>query len=89
MHEQKIQVLQGTVSKLLRRGAFTHLKKALGKIHPADIAHIFRYFELQEQKTLLTLIPDLDRAADIVRKSAAGIRRYRCRNEFNLELDAS
>jgi len=66
MHEQKIQVLQGTVSKLLRRGASTNLKKALGKIHPADIAHLFRYFELHEQKTLLTLITDLDRAADVI-----------------------
>lgn len=66
MHEQKIQVLHGTVSKLLRRGATTHLKKALGKIHPADIAHLFRYFELHEQKALLTLIPDLNRAADVM-----------------------
>ena len=66
MHEQKMQVLQGTVSKLLRRGATTNLKKALGKIHPADIAHLFRYFELYEQKTLLELIPDLDHAADVL-----------------------
>ncbi len=66
MHEQKIQVLQGTVSKLLRRGATPNLKKALGKIHPADIAHLFRYFELHEQKTLLGLITDLDRAADVM-----------------------
>lgn len=51
---------------MLRRGATTHLKKALSKIHPADIAHLFRYFELQEQKTLLSLITDLDRAADVV-----------------------
>ncbi len=66
MHEQKMQVLQGTVSKLLRRGAITNLKKALGKIHPADIAHLFRYFELQEQKILLELTPELDRAADVL-----------------------
>ncbi len=66
MHEQKMQLLHGSVSKLLRRGATTNLKKALGKIHPADIAHLFRYFELQEQKTLLGLISDLDRAADVM-----------------------
>lgn len=66
MHEQKIQVLQGTVSKLLRRGATPNLKKALGKIHPADIADLFRHFELHEQKTLLCLIPDIDRAADVM-----------------------
>ncbi len=66
MHEQKMQVLQVTVSKLLRRGATNNLKKALGKIHPADIAHLFRYFDLHEQKTLLELTPDLDRAADVL-----------------------
>lgn len=66
MHEQKIQVLQGTVSKLLRRGASSNLKKALGKIHPADIAHLFRYFEPEQQKKLLELVPDIDRAADVV-----------------------
>jgi len=66
MHEQKMQVLQATVSKLLRRGATTNLKKALGKIHPADIAHLFRYFELPEQKTLLDLVPELDQAADVM-----------------------
>ncbi len=66
MHEQKMQVLQGTVSKLLRRGATTNLKKALGKIHPADIAHLFRYFDINSQKTLLELTPDLDRVADVL-----------------------
>ena len=66
MHEQKMQVLQTTVSKLLRRGATTNLKKALAKIHPADIAHLFRYFELPEQKTLLELTPGLDRVADVL-----------------------
>jgi len=66
MHEQKMQVLQATVSKLLRRGATSNLKKALAKIHTADIAHLFRYFELPEQKTLLELIPDLERVADVL-----------------------
>ena len=65
MHEQKMQVLQGTVSKLLRRGAAPNLRKALGKIHPADIAHLLRYFDLKDQKKLLGLIPDLNQAADV------------------------
>jgi len=66
MHEQKMQVLQGTVSKLLRRNATSNLKKALGKIHPADIAHLFRYFDLHDQKTLLELTPELTRVADVL-----------------------
>ena len=60
MHEQKMQVLQGTVSKLLRRGAAPNLRKALGKIHPADIAHLLRYFDLKDQKKLLGLVPDFN-----------------------------
>lgn len=65
MQEQKMQVLQGTVKKLLRRNATSNLKKAFAKIHPADIAHLFRYFDLKEQQVLLTLISDLDKAADV------------------------
>lgn len=61
-----MQVLQGTVSKLLRRNATSNLKKALGKIHPADIAHLFRYFDIYEQKTLLELTPELERVADVL-----------------------
>jgi len=61
-----MQVLQTTVSKLLRRGATTNLKKALAKIHPADIAHLFRYFDLPEQKTLLELTPEIERVADVL-----------------------
>ncbi len=66
MHDEKMQLLQTTVSKLLRRGATPNLRKALGKIHPADIAHLFRYFSLEEQKTLLCLIANTARAADVL-----------------------
>jgi len=66
MHENKMRLLQESISKLLRRDATPNLRKALTKIHPADIAHIFRYFTIQEQKTLLSLIPDLERAADVL-----------------------
>lgn len=65
MQEQKMQVLQGTVKKLLRRSATSNLKKVFAKIHPADIAHLFRYFDLKEQMILLTLISDIDKAADV------------------------
>lgn len=66
MQEQKMQVLQGTVKKLLRRGATSNLKKVFSKVHPADIAHLFRYFDIKDQNTLLSLIPDIDRAADVL-----------------------
>jgi len=66
MHEQKMNVLRESIRKLLHRGATINLKNALGKIHPADIAHLFRYFEYHEQKILLELVPELDRVADIM-----------------------
>ena len=65
MQEQKMQVLQGTVKKLLRRNATSNVKRVFAKIHPADIAHLFRYFDLKEQQVLLTLIADIDKAADV------------------------
>ncbi|PLX87955.1 MAG: magnesium transporter [Desulfuromonas sp.] len=64
MHDQGIQVLLGTVKKLLRRGATTNLIKVLTKIHPADIAHLISYLDSKDQHTLFNLIPDKERAAD-------------------------
>ena len=66
MHEHKMKVLHDSVRKLLHRSATTNLKNALGKIHPADIAHLFRFFEFHEQITLLECVPELDRVADIM-----------------------
>ncbi len=66
MQEQRMQVLLGTVKKLLRRGANTHLSKALAKIHPADIAHLFRFLDLKDQTLLFGLISDKARAADVL-----------------------
>jgi magnesium transporter len=66
MQEQRMQILLGSVRKLLRRGATSHLRKALAKIHPADIAHIFRYLDLKDQTHLLSLITDKSRAADVL-----------------------
>ncbi|MEA3545964.1 MAG: magnesium transporter [Thermodesulfobacteriota bacterium] len=66
MHEHKMKVLQGSIRKLLHRGAIPNLKNALGKIHPADIAHLFRYFEYYEQKMLIELVPELGRVADVM-----------------------
>lgn len=61
-----MQVLLGTVNKLLRRGATPNLRKALSKIHPADIAHLFRYLGLKEQTQLFGLIPDKAQAAEVL-----------------------
>ncbi|PLX85876.1 MAG: magnesium transporter [Desulfuromonas sp.] len=66
MHEQGIQVLLGTIKKLLRRDATSNLVKLLAKIHPADIAHVLRYLDSTEQKTLFNLIRDNEKAANVL-----------------------
>jgi len=56
--EQKLQRLLETTRRLLRRGAYPNLTRLLGKIHPADIAHLFRYLNDKEQPLLFGLIND-------------------------------
>lgn len=64
--EQKHQILLDTARRLIRRGAYPHLSKLLHKIHPADIAHLFRYLDLKEQRILFTLIEDAEISAYVL-----------------------
>jgi len=56
--EPKLQRLLETVQRLIRRGAHPNLAKLLTKIHPADIAHLYRFLDLKDQRILFNLIPD-------------------------------
>lgn len=56
--DQKLQRLLETVQRLIRRDAHPNLARLLSKIHPADIAHLFRYLELKDQRLLFNLVPD-------------------------------
>ncbi|KIH77901.1 magnesium transporter [Geoalkalibacter ferrihydriticus] len=64
--EQKHQILLDTARRLIRRGAYPHLSKLLGKIHPADIAHLFRYLDLKEQRILFNLLEDAETSAYVL-----------------------
>jgi magnesium transporter len=64
--EQKLQRLLETVHRLHRRGAYPNLAKLLSKIHPADIAHLFRYLDLKEQRMLFNLIPNPEIAGTVL-----------------------
>ncbi|MFA5517093.1 MAG: magnesium transporter [Desulfuromonadales bacterium] len=64
--DQKLQILLDTVRKLIRRGAFPNLSKVLAKTHPADIAHLFRYLELKDQRILFNLIENPETAAYVL-----------------------
>ncbi|WP_321533086.1 magnesium transporter [uncultured Desulfuromonas sp.] len=64
--DQKVQMLLETVRKLIRRGAHPNLNNLLKKTHPADIAHLFRYLDLKEQRVLFHLVEDVDTAAEVL-----------------------
>ncbi|BCR05969.1 magnesium transporter MgtE [Desulfuromonas versatilis] len=64
--EQKLQMLLDTVRKLIRRGAYPNLTKVVAKSHPADVAHLFRYLDLKEQRILFNLIEDPETAAYVL-----------------------
>jgi magnesium transporter len=64
--DQKLQILLDTVRKLIRRGAFPNLTKVLDKTHPADIACLFRYLDLKEQRVLFNLIENAEIAAYVL-----------------------
>jgi magnesium transporter len=64
--DQKLQMLLDTVRKLIRRGAYPNLTKVVAKCHPADVAHLFRYIDLKEQRILFNLIDDTETAAYVL-----------------------
>jgi magnesium transporter len=64
--DQKLQMLLETVRKLIRRGAYPNLTKVVAKSHPADVAHLFRYLDLKEQRILFNLIDDTETAAYVL-----------------------
>ncbi|MEJ2199748.1 MAG: magnesium transporter [Desulfuromonadaceae bacterium] len=64
--DQKLQMLLATVRKLIRRGAYPNLAKVLSKSHPADIAHLFRYLELKEQRILFNLLSNAEVSAYVL-----------------------
>src|SRR5512139_21861 len=64
--DQKQQLLLDTTRRLIRRGAFPNLAKVLTKSHPADIAALFRYLDLKEQRILFNLIEDAEKSAYVL-----------------------
>jgi magnesium transporter len=64
--DQKQQLLLETTRRLIRRGAFPNLTKVLAKSHPADIAALFRYLDLKEQRILFNLIEEAEKSAYVL-----------------------
>ncbi|PNU19846.1 magnesium transporter [Geothermobacter hydrogeniphilus] len=64
--EPKLQRLLETIRRLLRRGATQNISRLLGKIHPADIAHLYRYLDPKEQQELFNLIREPEVAGEVL-----------------------
>ena len=64
---QKMLLTFDTLRRLLRRNAIQNAKKMLQKLHPADIAHLFRFFEENDRDTIFNIVTeDLDKATEIL-----------------------
>ncbi len=55
-----------TVRRLLRRHAKSNLENMLAKLHPADLALIFRHITTEERHDVFLTIADVDHAAEVV-----------------------
>ncbi|MCF7902663.1 MAG: magnesium transporter [Candidatus Marinimicrobia bacterium] len=55
-----------TVTRLLRRHAKSHLENLLTKIHPADLALIFRHLTDDERSDVFLTIPTVQQAAEVL-----------------------
>ena len=55
-----------TVRRLLRRHAKSNLENMLAKIHPADLALVFRHITKEERSAAFQTIASVDQAAELV-----------------------
>ncbi len=55
-----------TVRRLLRRHAKRNLENMLAKLHPADLALIFRHITTEEINEVFLMIPDVEQAAEVL-----------------------
>lgn len=62
----RLQITIETTRKLLRMQAMGKVSKVIEKLHPADLAHILQYFSEGEQRTVITLINDPAKAAEVL-----------------------
>ena len=71
--DHKAQMLLDMVKKLIRRGAHSNINNLLKKTHPADIANLFSYLSLNEQRVLFTMLEDVDTAAEVLSEIEHGV----------------
>ena len=62
MHVQKIQVMTGSIRRLLRRNAHSHVTNLLIKLRPADVSRIMLDLSDRNQSSVFSLLRQYDRS---------------------------
>jgi magnesium transporter len=62
----RIQVLQESLQKLLRRNANQHVARLLKKARPVDVAVIFRVLDDRQRSRTFELLPDVENKAEML-----------------------
>ena len=88
MFNHEINILRDTYRRLIRRQAKTNLIKLTGKTHPADLATLFRYFSIEEQIEIFTLMSENEHTAEFLTELDDSLVNDLLSNE-NLERIAS
>lgn len=62
----RIQVLQESLQKLLRRNALQHASRLLKRARPVDVAVIFRVLDNNQRRRVFELLPDINTKAEML-----------------------
>jgi magnesium transporter len=65
-YNQRFGVVLTALQKMVRRGAKSHIRKIVLKLHPADVAKLLRHFDADEQWLIFSIIDDPEFAAEIL-----------------------
>ncbi len=66
MTDRRGSVLQASLLRLVRRGAWEHAKRLLEKSHPADIAHVLDRLTATDRQAVFDLIHSNETRADVL-----------------------
>ncbi len=66
MEDRLVGIYIDTLRKLCHRKATHNIRKIIDRLHPADVANIFRHLEVEEKKYVFDLIPDVVLKAQIL-----------------------
>lgn len=64
MLSQRLQLLQESLQKLLRRGASSHVGRLLARARPADVAVVMRFLDDRQRDQVFDLLPDDESRAE-------------------------